>query len=168
MHFRVHGKRDKIRFIVVSPAAQRLIEDYFVRLGHRDDLEGALFRPINNNGFEALKRKRKGTALLDSAAGNQRRVKNREDKGALDKHLAPASVYRHIVLKYGRQTGVSAEVIGLCVHSMRATAATNALEHGADIAKVQDMMGHANISTTRLYDRRKSKPEDSPIFRIKY
>jgi integrase/recombinase XerD len=63
---------------------------------------------------------------------------------------------------------VSAEVIGLCVHSMRATAATNALEHGADIAKVQDMMGHANISTTRLYDRRKSKPEDSPIFRIKY
>ena len=168
MHFRVHGKRDKIRFIVVSPAAQRLIEDYFVRLGHRADLEGALFRPINNNGFEALKRKRKGTALLDSAAGNQRRVKNREDKGALDKHLAPASVYRHIVLKYGRQTGVSAEVIGLCVHSMRATAATNALEHGADIAKVQDMMGHANISTTRLYDRRKSKPEDSPIFRIKY
>jgi integrase/recombinase XerD len=168
MHFRVHGKRDKIRFIVVSPAAQRLIEDYFVRLGHRDDLEGSLFRPINNNGFEALKRKGKGAALLDSAAGNQRRVKNRENKGALDKHLAPASVYRHIVLKYGRQTGVSAEVIGLCVHSMRATAATNALEHGADIAKVQDMMGHANISTTRLYDRRKSKPEDSPIFRIEY
>ena len=65
MHFRVHGKRDKIRFIVVSPAAQRLIEDYSVRLGHRADLEGALFRPINNNGFEALMRKRKGTALLD-------------------------------------------------------------------------------------------------------
>jgi hypothetical protein len=24
------------------------------------------------------------------------------------------------------------------------------------------------VSTTRLYDRRKSKPEDSPTFRVKY
>jgi hypothetical protein len=31
----------------------------------------------------------------------------------------------------------------------------NALEHEADIAKVQEWLGHANIATTRLYDRRK-------------
>ena len=42
---------------------------------------------------------------------------------------------------------------------MRATAATNALSHEADIAKVEEWLGHANVSTTRLYDRRKSKPE---------
>jgi integrase len=54
------------------------------------------------------------------------------------------------------------------VHSLRATAATNALSHEADIAKVQEWLGHANISTTRLYDRRKSKPEDSPTFHVKY
>jgi hypothetical protein len=30
------------------------------------------------------------------------------------------------------------------------------------------MAGHANVSTTRLYERRKSKPEDSPTFRVKY
>jgi len=52
--------------------------------------------------------------------------------------------------------------------SLRATAATNALAHESDIAKVQDWIGHANISTTRLYDRRKSKAEDSPTFRVKY
>ena len=63
---------------------------------------------------------------------------------------------------------VSAEVMGLCAHSLRATAATNALSHDADIAKVQEWLGHANVSTTRLYDRRKSKPEDSPTFRVKY
>ena len=51
---------------------------------------------------------------------------------------------------------------------MRATAATNALDHGADIAKVQKMLGHANIQTTRIYDRRKTLPEDSPVFKAAY
>jgi integrase/recombinase XerD len=52
---------------------------------------------------------------------------------------------------------------------MRATAATNALTNKADIAKVQEWLGHANISTTRLYDRRReSKPEDGPTFHVKY
>jgi len=30
---------------------------------------------------------------------------------------------------------------GLCMHSLRATAATNALSHEADIAKVQQWLG---------------------------
>jgi integrase len=38
---------------------------------------------------------------------------------------------------------------GLRVHGLKATAATNALEHEADIAKVQAWLGHANISTTK-------------------
>ena len=51
---------------------------------------------------------------------------------------------------------------------LRATAATNALEHRADISKVQEWLGHASISTTRVYDRRGSKPEDSSTFRVAY
>ena len=35
-------------------------------------------------------------------------------------------------------------------HALRATAATNALDHQADIAKVQEWLGHANIATTRI------------------
>jgi integrase/recombinase XerD len=139
MHIRVHGKRAKIRFIPVHVGTQRMIEDYLALAGHRGDLEGALFRPVKNNRT-----------------------------GELDRHLDPASVYRNIVRKNGLATGISAEVNGLCVHSLRATAATNALPHDSDIAKVQEWLGHANVSTTRLYDRRKSKPEDSPTFRVKY
>jgi integrase len=33
-------------------------------------------------------------------------------------------------------------------HALRATAATNALDHQADIAKVQELLGHANIATS--------------------
>lgn len=53
-------------------------------------------------------------------------------------------------------------------HSLRATAATNALDHEADIAKVQEWLGHANIATTRIYDRRRTRPEDSPTFKVSY
>jgi integrase/recombinase XerD len=139
MHFRIKGKRAKIRFVPVNAAAQRTIEAYLAMAGHRADLDGPLFRPVKNNRT-----------------------------GHLDRPLDPGSVYRNIIVKYGRQTGISAEVNGLCVHSLRATAATNALSHDSDIAKVQEWLGHANVSTTRLYDRRKSKPEDSPSFRVKY
>ena len=88
--------------------------------------------------------------------------------GALEKPLYPGSVYHNILRKYGRETGINAEVNGLCVHSLRATAATNALTHEAAIAKVQEWLGHANVSTTRLYDRRKTRPEDSPTFWVRY
>ena len=73
-----------------------------------------------------------------------------------------------ILKSNGLETGVSIQVNGLCVHSLRTTAATNALSHEADIAKVQEWLGHANVSTTRLYDRRKTRPEDSPTFRVRY
>ena len=38
----------------------------------------------------------------------------------------------------------------------------------ADIAKVQEWLGHATIATTRLYDRRQSRPEESPTFTVEY
>jgi len=139
LHFRVKGKREKIRFVPVHPSAQRLVGAYLALAGHGGDLDGALFRPVKNNRT-----------------------------GTLERPLDPGSIYRNIVHKYGLETGIKAEVNGLCVHSLRATAATNALTHDSDIAKVQEWLGHANVSTTRLYDRRKSKPEDSPTFRVKY
>ena len=51
-------------------------------------------------------------------------------------------------------------------HALRATAAINALDHAADIAKVQEWLGHANIATARIYDHRKTRPEDSPLLRM--
>jgi site-specific recombinase XerD len=64
--------------------------------------------------------------------------------------------------------GISAKTYGFCVHSLRATAATNALENDADIARVQEWLGHSNIATTRLYDKRGKKIEESPTFHVRY
>lgn len=80
--------------------------------------------------------------------------------------LSPTSVYRNVVVHYARLIGLT--LSGFGPHSLRATAATNALDHGSDIAKVQEWLGHADISTTRLYDKRKSRPEDSPTFKVEY
>lgn len=71
-----------------------------------------------------------------------------------------------VVEQWAKAAGINVD--GLGVHGLRATAATNALEHDADIAKVQVWLGHANISTTRLYDRRGQRPEDSPTYKVKY
>ena len=70
-----------------------------------------------------------------------------------------------IVQVYGRQVGLGDIVTA---HALRATAATNALDHDADIAKVQEWLGHANTSTTRLYDRRNTRVTNSPTYRVKY
>ena len=53
-------------------------------------------------------------------------------------------------------------------HALRATAATNALDHQADIAKAQEWLGNANIATTRIYDHRRTRPEDRPTFKVTY
>jgi integrase/recombinase XerD len=86
--------------------------------------------------------------------------------GALAAALTPGAVYSEVVVRYMAQVGISGENMG--PHALRATAATSALEHQADIAKVQEWLGHASISTTRVYDRRGSRPEDSPTFKVTY
>ncbi len=98
-----------------------------------------------------------GSALFLPAAPNLK------DKS---KRLSPGSVYRNVVMHYCKRLGIAAEVLG--PHALRATSATNALLHGADITEVQEWLGHSSIATTRLYDRRKLQPEGSPTFKVKY
>jgi integrase/recombinase XerD len=85
---------------------------------------------------------------------------NRGDKA--ERAITADGVYK-LVRAYSAQLGFE---IG--AHALRATAATNALDHQADIAKVQEWLGHANIATTRIYDHRRTRPEDSPTFKVTY
>ena len=80
------------------------------------------------------------------------------------KCMAPNSVYE-LVKYYGLKVGIKKD---FSTHSLRATAATNALNNREDIRKVQHWLGHAAVSTTAMYDKRDHRPEDSPTFRVKY
>jgi integrase/recombinase XerD len=54
----------------------------------------------------------------------------------------------------------------LSPHSLRHTAATAALDAGAPLRDVQDMLGHADPRTTRRYDRSRGSLDRSPAYLI--
>jgi integrase/recombinase XerD len=80
--------------------------------------------------------------------------------------LSAGAVYSEVVKRYMAEVGIAGENMG--PHALRATAATSALEHDADISQVQAWLGHSNISTTKVYDRRDAKPQQSPTFKVAY
>lgn len=92
-----------------------------------------------------------------------RPLRNNRPAGQAGEHSITTDGVYKIVQAYSAALGFR---IG--AHALRATAATNALDHQADIAKVQEWLGHANIATTRIYDHRKTRPEDSPTFKVHY
>jgi len=56
----------------------------------------------------------------------------------------------HIVKKYANLAGIKEDV---SPHTLRHSCATHMLVHGADLRIVQELLGHASVSTTQVYTK---------------
>ena len=83
---------------------------------------------------------------------------------ATNERLTQPQVYATI-----RRVAQAAEIPSwrsLSPHSFRHTAATAALDDGASLRDVQDLLGHADPRTTRRYDRNRGALDRSPAYRL--
>ena len=138
--FLVKGKGDKIRRVPINPTTIKLIHEYLDACDH----------PGLDDDPEA-------PLFLP--------IKNYKNEDGNLKHITGDGIYK-IVMHYAQKAGI--DMNKFHPHSLRATAATNSLNHGADIVEVQKWLGHVNIQTTRIYDHRESDDAKSPTFKISY
>ncbi|MFC1674486.1 tyrosine recombinase XerC [Candidatus Omnitrophota bacterium] len=93
--------------------------------------------PIGDKAVSAIreyldKRKKKTEVLFLNKSGS--RI---SDRGV-----------RNIIKKYIRLTSIKQDV---SAHTLRHSFATHLLNRGADLRSVQELLGHANLSTTQIY-----------------
>ncbi|MFN0019450.1 MAG: tyrosine-type recombinase/integrase, partial [Pirellulaceae bacterium] len=76
------------------------------------------------------------------------------DRKTLLSHPLTRDAVRKMIQRYCLSVGIDPHRLGrrgIGVHSLRKTALTNALEHGAKMEQVQQLAGHSDIRTTQLY-----------------
>lgn len=172
------GKRDRAILAVFLFHGPRRAEVAGLRVGDLQDRRGVphwtfrgkggkiRFLPAHPVAVAAVGEYLRTAGHADDGEGPLfRPLRNRTSIAGMKAALTTDSLWR-IVMRYAGRVGIS--VAGFGPHSLRATAATNALEHIADIAAVSEWLGHASITTTRLYDKRVVRVENSPTFKVSY
>lgn len=123
---RVTGKGDKQRLVPVGTYAQKAISDYLT--AGRPALAEAVAKS------QAKKRRAPSPALFLNKLG-----------GRLSRQSAWTILQRH-----AGDAGIEQEV---SPHTLRHSCATHMLEGGAGIRMVQEMLGHASVTTTQIYTK---------------
>jgi integrase/recombinase XerD len=109
--------------------------------------------PFGRAAADALDRWFAPGGRLDLAPAQWRR---RDDANAVFLNTRGGRLTRQaawsVIKKYGRRAGLDA-THQLSPHVLRHSCATHLLDHGADLRVVQELLGHASISTTQVYTK---------------
>ena len=99
--------------------------------------------PVGSRAVLALRRYLHLREPVVARAGGDRRAVFVSQRG---KRLTPRAIQRTVHRLFD---GIGGD--GLRVHSLRHTFATHMLDAGADLRAVQELLGHASLSTTQVY-----------------
>jgi integrase/recombinase XerC len=115
-----------------------------VRVGGKGGKERVL--PVGRKAIAAL------SEYLDETAQQRKKAGHAKDQGPMflnyrGGRLTARSVHR-LVKRYSLECGISADI---SPHSIRHTFATHLLDGGADLRSIQELLGHASLSTTQKY-----------------
>lgn len=121
--FTVRGKGDKLRLVFLSDHAIKALDSYFKL---RKDNSRALF--IRHDDKETV----------------EKQIKTLDDKLP---GLTARTIQR-LIKKYAMLAGITKKI---SPHTLRHSFATDLLANGADLRAVQELLGHASISTTQIY-----------------
>ncbi|MGB0452774.1 MAG: tyrosine-type recombinase/integrase [Bacteriovoracaceae bacterium] len=88
--------------------------------------------------------------------------RNPSDPDYLNKPLNPKTI-NEIISSYAKKLSLGR----VTPHSARATFITHLLEIGVDLFSVSHEVGHASVTTTQIYDKRRVELKNSPVDKLK-
>ncbi|MFH0912698.1 MAG: site-specific tyrosine recombinase XerD [Candidatus Omnitrophota bacterium] len=147
------GIRDRAILETLYATGMRVSEAADLKLDNVNLEVGFLrcFGKGNKERIIPLGRKAIGSIKRYIEASRREMLKNRESNflflNRFGKRISRQSLWK-IIKRYAREARIKKP---MKPHILRHSFATHLLERGADLRSVQEMLGHANISTTQIY-----------------